>query len=112
MQNLEQDQSGKTNKGNRKTDLGFLVGFLVGAVSIAGCAAVKFPYKYYKPDLKVWDGQLLGAKPSDDLNAETCAPDEKEDGKCVLMLRKPFFDMKADYLNCKQELIKCQQNCQ
>ncbi len=102
------------NQGQDLSGSKFWVGFVIGAIAIAGCATASFPYKFYKPNLEHYDGYLLGAKPSDDLPGSICLQGTTgtEGANCVVMLRDAFFQMKADYLKTKQDLIDLQKKCQ
>ncbi len=102
------------NQGPDRSGDRFWMGFVFGALALAGCASAQFPYKFYKPALEHYDGYLLGAKPSDDLPGSICLQGTTgtEGANCVVMLRDAFFQMKADYLKTKQDLIDLQKKCQ
>lgn len=91
---------------NKGFNLGIILGFL-----LVGCAGFTFPYAYYGMNLmdSCYDhGDLLGKTAADDQPVSLCKPDEKVKGKCVVMLADPFYNMKGDYLDCKQKLSDCE----
>lgn len=104
---------------------GFLPGFILGALSIAGCAAV-FPYRYYATQMpgECYDeGKLLGklgAQGWPDRELKECKPDpEPSPGaspgievkrlKCITMIDDDFYALKDDDLKCHEALQTCQQ---
>lgn len=84
---------------------------LLLVIILPACGAT-FAYKFYGVDAVSYEGNLLGEKPEDDIPFARCKPDDVEKGKCVVMLKEEFFQMKADYLQTKQALIDCQKGNQ
>lgn len=90
--------------------MGRLHFFALGAgLAIVGCAAsATFPYRYYTLHPDSYSGKLEGAKPQDDLNLQVCAPEQGKQNKCIVMLKDPYLQLKADYLNLATQLEACQ----
>lgn len=97
---------------------GIVIGLAIGIVT-AACSTVKFPYKYYKPDVMehmlpngaidyVELKNLLGATPSEDLPASTCAPTATRDTDCVVMRSSEFFKLKLEHIDLQNKLSDCQ----
>lgn len=87
--------------------------FLLGmgfSFLLIGCAGISFPYRYYGIGGADYVGNLLGPQAKDDLPFVACAPDQANQGKCVVMFSDAFFKLKQEYLDTKQKLIECQGN--
>jgi len=89
----------------------FAVGFLF-AITLIGCAGVTFPYKWFYPDLKSYEGILIGDRPSNDLDASECIKGSSGEHGCVVMLKPEFKAMYNEYLDMKQKIITLERNCQ
>jgi hypothetical protein len=93
---------------------GFFPGFILGLLTVAGCASV-FPYKHYGMDIpsECYDkGSLLGKLGKDgwpDLPMTECKPDLANKMKCQVMIESEFNSLKADDEKCHADLQKCQQ---
>lgn len=118
---------------------GFLPGFILGLLTIAGCATV-FPWRYYNSniperkiteqdvgkslsDLAYDEGILLGKSGSGgwpDAPLNQCKPDPlpspgaspspvPDELKCVTVLVDDFYSLKADDEKCHANLQTCQQ---
>jgi hypothetical protein len=88
--------------------LKFKHGLAIGVLIPLGCASVPFPYKYYELDAKDYAGQLIGAKPSDDLPLSICEPTAQDKHPCMVLKTSEVLRMKADYKILEDELRACQ----
>jgi hypothetical protein len=91
----------------------FIAGYLLGVLSLVGCAAAQ--YRYYgvsMPDECYDKGQLLG-KQGDaewkDLPLSMCKPDAQIKGKCTVEFQEDHFAKDQEFELKKKELVSCQQ---
>ena len=91
----------------------FFCGYIIGIISIVGCASV-FPWRYYAPQMPdaCYDqGKLLGKNTGDgwpDLALDQCKPDSQIKLKCMVVLVDDFYAMKSDDEKCHADLQACQ----
>lgn len=85
----------------KELTIGILLGF-----SMAACAGLSFPYKYY--GLDVPGGSLRGPTPADDVSLSVCLATSSDAAPCTVMLSDQYLALKQDYLTTKQQLINCQ----
>lgn len=86
-----------------------LTWMLTGAMLVTACgAAASYPYRYYVLKADHYDGTLLGAKPEQDLPLAVCKPEAGKQGKCLVMLKDAYLQLKADYLDLQTKLAACQ----
>lgn len=88
---------------NTLTKAGFICCAFLG---IASCAST-FPYKWYGIDPAA--GVLLGKTEKEDLPLTTCQGDEKQKGKCAVILVDEFDRLRNDYIALKERLKKCEE---
>lgn len=87
---------------------GFLVGVTL-ATLLWGCVSASFSYKWYYPEFVSYDGKLLGARPSDDLDAHVCEKDPiTHESGCVVMLKAEFKALTLDYMDKSERLQTCE----
>lgn len=80
-------------------------------ISFIGCSSVAFNHRYYYPRLNSYSGVLLGNSADTDLDAEkTCAPNDQEATRCVIMKLDEFLNLKAEHLKLKTDLRACQRS--
>jgi hypothetical protein len=82
------------------------LGILLG-LSLAACAGVSFPYKYYGIDLP--ENKFRGPTEQDDEDISRCLPTATDKSPCTGMFTEIFLEMKKDYIETKNQLITCQQ---
>lgn len=89
----------------------FGIGLFLGML-LMGCASVSFPYAWYYPNFKSYEGTILAHDPSNDLDGTVCGIDPKtgEHG-CVVMIKAPFKAMVLDYESCKTKVEYLERNC-
>jgi len=85
--------------------IGLICGVLLSAVLLS-CVSAGFPYKYYPYDATAH--KLVGAEPVDDLDDAVCLPRTGNVRPCTVVLTDDFFNLKADYLKTKDQLIRCE----
>lgn len=87
--------------------MGLTKAALVASMSLqlASCAAT-FPYRYYNFDVE--NHKLLGDTPEHDLLEATCVGKDGDKFPCTIMMTDEAYNLKADYLKTKQDLIDCQ----
>ena len=86
-----------------------IVLLFIGAALATACGAVaSYPYRYYVLQASSYQGKLLGAKPENDLSLTVCAPEAGKQGKCLVMLKDQYLQLKADYLDLQTKLKDCQ----
>lgn len=89
--------------------MGRMSWIMLGALLATSCgAAASFPYRYYILRAESWEGKLEGAKPEQDLPLAVCKPEPGKQGKCITMLKDPYLQLKADYLDLQTKLKDCQ----
>lgn len=88
----------------------FSVGLILGVI-LVGCVSVSFPYRWYYPEMKSYEGTLLGDKPSNDLDASQCSKNGQGSFGCVVMLKPDFKALYNDYLETKEKLIRLERRC-
>ncbi len=89
--------------------MGRLACVLFGALLVTACgAAASYPYRYYVLKADSYKGVLLGNKAENDLALSVCAPEPGKEGKCMVMLKDAYLQLKADYLDLQNKLAACQ----
>lgn len=83
----------------------FMIGMCLG-LSLAACAGVTFPYKYYGLDIP--GNSLRGPTPADDVALSVCLATNSDLAPCTVMMSDQYLALKQDYLITKQQLIDCQ----
>lgn len=89
--------------------MGRIACVFLGAILVTACgAAASYPYRYYVLQANSYQGKLLGNKPENDLALSVCAPEPGKQGKCMVMLKDAYLQLKADYLDLQAKLAACQ----
>lgn len=84
----------------------FALGVML-AVTACGVAA-QFNYRYYSVGADHYEGVLRGPTEKDDLPFSTCKPSQGKAAPCIAMLKDPYLQLKADYLDLQNKLSACQ----
>ncbi len=77
---------------------------LVGLIGIS-CGATG--YKYYGLNPLIWDGDLLGPAPEDDIPFSTCQPDDAGH-KCVVLFVSEWEKVQRDIIEMRERLKACE----
>lgn len=89
--------------------MGRLAWICMGALLATACgAAASYPYRYYVLQANSYQGKLLADKPENDLALAVCAPEAGKQGKCMVMLKDAYLQLKSDYLDLQNRLAACQ----
>lgn len=89
--------------------MGRVAWVLLGAMLATACgAAASYPYRYYVLRADSYKGTLVGNKAENDLPLAVCAPESGKEGKCLVMLKDAYLQLKADYLDLQNKLAACQ----
>lgn len=73
---------------------------------VVACAGASFPYHYYPYDIQ--NHKLVGDTEEHDLSDSVCLSTEVNQKPCTVVLTDDFYQLKADYLKTKSDLIECQ----
>lgn len=81
---------------------------VLSGILLVSCATPQFPFKYYKPKLYSWQGELWGPTERDDLPAVVCDETVQKRSACVIMMADEFFLLKENYLDIREKLNTCE----